>query len=165
MAPRVIQLPPNLIGSSDLSALLRELNALEDFFVSAKARQAGASIQPPRVTRTLDLLARTNQYNLLDDTHRRDMTAQLTLVRQKAPKVHISFAAEPSPKALERILVWFRASVHPQLLLQVGLQPNIAAGCVVRTPNKFFDMSLRAYLDKQEEYLIELTKGAVSGRS
>lgn len=163
MAPKVLKLPSDLIGSADLSALLREMNALEDFFVGAKVRQAGSvQQQPPRITRTLDSLCRANQYNLLDEKHRRELNDQLTQIRQKAPQVHISFAAEPSPKALERILAWFRASVHPQLLLQVGLQPNIAAGCVIRTPNKFFDLSLRAYLEKQEPYLVELTKGALS---
>jgi F0F1-type ATP synthase delta subunit len=162
-AKKTITLPINIVGSSDISALLRELNSLNDFFVSAEARKSGTPIQPPRVTRTLDSLARENQYNLLDGAHRAEIVTHLTAIRQKAPKIHISFASEPSPKALERLLAWFRASIHPQLLLQVGLQPNIAAGCVLRTPNKFFDMSLRAYLEKQEDYLLELTKGAVNG--
>lgn len=163
MAPKILKLPADLVGSADLSALLREMNSLEDFFVGARVRQAGSvQQQPPRITRTLDAVCRANQYNLLDEAHRRDLNVQLNQIRQKAPQVHISFASEPSPKALEKILAWFRASVHPQLLLQVGLQPNIAAGCVIRTPNKFFDLSLRAYLEKQEPYLVELTKGAVS---
>jgi F0F1-type ATP synthase delta subunit len=70
--------------------------------------------------------------------------------------LHISFAAEPSTQALEKILVWFRANIHPQALLQVGLQPTIAAGCVLRTPNKVFDMSLRNHLIEQQKYLMQL---------
>ncbi len=161
MAPKVFQLSTDLISGSDLSAVLRELNRLEDFFVGAKKRTAGTPMQPPRITRTLDALAKTNQYNLLEENHRHELTLQLTQIRQQAPQVHISFATEPSPKALERILVWFRTSIHPQLLLRVGLQPNIAAGCVIRTPNKFFDLSLRAYLENQQDYLVELTKSAL----
>ena len=75
--------------------------------------------------------------------------------------MHISFAAEPSVKALETILVWLRDNIHPKVLLQVGLQPAVAAGCVLRTPNKVFDMSLRAYLDRQGDYLVQLIRGAV----
>jgi hypothetical protein len=39
---------------------------------------------------------------------------------------------------------------------QVGLQPTIAAGCVVRTSNKVFDMSLKEHLTEQEQYLMQL---------
>lgn len=165
MAPKgAINLTVNLVGTADLSAVLRELNALNDFFTSAEARKSGTPIQPPRITRSLDSLARENQYNLLDKASRQAMMSQLDSVRHNAPRVHISFASEPSPKAMEKLVIWFRTSVHPQMLMQVGLQPNIAAGCVVRTPNKFFDMSLRAHLEKQENYLVELTKGALNGR-
>jgi hypothetical protein len=164
VAVKALALPVNLVGSADLAGILRELNSLEDFFVASKARQPGTPMQPPRITRTLDSLARSNQYNLLEDSQRKEMANQLIQIRDRAPKVHISFASDPPPKALEKILMWFRTSVHPQLLLQVGLQPNIAAGCVIRTPNKFFDLSLRQYLENQENYLIELTKGAVNGR-
>lgn len=156
-------IPLSIVGSSDISSLQRELNALEDFFVSAQVRAAGTAIQPPRVTKALDGLARENGYNLLDETHRKALMEALKAIKQGAPKIHISFAAEPSPKAMERILAWFRASVHPQTLMQVGLQPNIAAGCVIRTPNKLFDLSLRVYLEKQEPYLVELIKGAANG--
>jgi ATP synthase delta (OSCP) subunit len=155
-----LKLPMGLISRVDIARLLRELNTLEDFFIAANNRPSGTSIEPPRVTRLLGSLAEENRCNLLDGNTRKSLTAQLTAVRDKAPEVHISFASEPSPKALERLIAWFRTSVHPQLLLQVGLQPSIATGCVLRTPNKFFDMSLRAYLIKQEEYLVQLIKGA-----
>lgn len=162
-APK-FHLPLSVVGTAGLSALQRELNAVEDFFVSAKVRSAGAPMQLPRLTKGLDSIARENGYNLLDEGHRKALTQALQAIKQNAPKIHISFAAEPPPKALEQILAWFRGSVHPQTLMQVGLQPNIAAGCVVRTPNKLFDMSLRVYLEKQEPYLVELIKGAANGR-
>jgi F0F1-type ATP synthase delta subunit len=68
------------------------------------------------------------------------------------------------PKALEKILLWLRQNVHPQVLLQVGLQPAIAAGCVLRTTNKIFDMSLKAHLSQQTDYLKQLISGAADGR-
>lgn len=158
-----LKLPLSVISQVDVARLLRELNALDDFFAGAKARKAGTPVQPPRLTRTLDQLAQDNRYNLLDQATRERLTAQLNETLRAAPLMHISFAAEPSLKALERILLWLRTSIHPRVLLQVGLQPAIAAGCVLRTPNRLIDMSMRDYLKKQEPYLLELIRGATSG--
>jgi F0F1-type ATP synthase delta subunit len=82
---------------------------------------------------------------------------------ENAPSFHVSFAVEPSPRALEKILVWLRENIHPQVLVQVGLQPAIAAGCVMRAANKVFDMSLRSNLKEQSGYLTQLVRGAVDG--
>jgi F0F1-type ATP synthase delta subunit len=57
-------------------------------------------------------------------------------------------------------VTWLRANIHPQALVQVGLQPNIAAGCVVRTANKQFDLSLRQSFAKHKDLLIEQFRGA-----
>ena len=40
-------------------------------------------------------------------------------------------------------MTWLRREIHPLVLMTVGLQPNIGAGCIVRTTNKYFDFSLR----------------------
>jgi F0F1-type ATP synthase delta subunit len=151
-----IKLPLNIIDQIDINRILRELKAVDDFFVAAKARPAGSNLQMPKLTRSLEEIAKANNYNLLEEEHRKNLYTQIQQVKKNAPLVHISFAAEPSPSALERILVWFRANIHPQLLLQVGLQPTIAAGCVVRTNNKVFDMSLREHLNQEQKYLIQL---------
>lgn len=161
MAPNVFSLPLGVISDTDLDRLVRELKNLDDYFLNAAARKGGISIQPPRVTRLLNTIATQLQYNLLEEDKRQSLIDGLKTIRTSAPLMHISFATEPSPKALERILVWLRSNIHPYTLLQVGLQPTIAAGCVLRTPNKVFDMSLKPYLDTQKGYLVELVKGAV----
>jgi F0F1-type ATP synthase delta subunit len=151
-----IKLPLNIIDQVDINRILRELKEVDDFFIAAKARPAGTSLQIPKLTRSLEEIAKNNNYNLLEEEHRKNLYNQIDQVKKNAPLVHISFAAEPSPNALEKILVWFRTNIHPQLLLQVGLQPKIAAGCVVRTNNKVFDMSLREHLSQQQQYLAQL---------
>jgi F0F1-type ATP synthase delta subunit len=160
----LLKLPAIVISQSDISRLLRELNGLDDFFVGANARVAGTKMQLPKISRQMDQLARDNHINLLDDKVRQNLSAALKVIEDKAPKMHISFAVEASPKALEKILVWLRQNVDPQVLLQVGLQPSIAAGCMLRTTNKIFDMSLRSNLKKQTPYLTQLIQGAVDGR-
>lgn len=154
------KLPLNIISQVDVARMLREINALNDFFVQNNVRSPGTPMKMPRVTRLLEQVAADNNYNLMEEKHRTALAAQLNQILGKAPLLHISFAAEPSPKALEKILVWFRTNVHPQALLQVGLQPTIAAGCVLRTPNKIFDMSMRAYLKQQEKYFVQLIDAA-----
>jgi F0F1-type ATP synthase delta subunit len=108
-------------------------------------------------------LARSNKFNLLDKNQRGELNNKLDQVLKSAPLLHISFAIEPSPQVMERILVWLRINIHPQTLVQVGLQPTIAAGCVLRTPNKIFDLSLRTRLKQQEPYLVTLIAGAAHG--
>jgi F0F1-type ATP synthase delta subunit len=159
-----LKLPLSVISQVDVARILRELNNLNDFFISATARKSGTPMQSPPLTRLLDQLARDNNYNLLDADHRQKLQAGLNVIIGKAPLVHISFAAEPAPKALEQILSWLRGNIHPLLLVQVGLQPTIAAGCVLRTPNKVFDMSLRSYIKTQEPFLTQLIAGAAHGK-
>lgn len=160
MEPKELVIPPNVIGQADVSRVMRELDSLNDFFIAAAARASGTSVQPPRLSRSLDELARVNQLNLLEEKHRQTLVDHLNSLLKKAPLLHISFAVEPPPKALERILLWFRQNIHPQTLLTVGLQPTIAAGCVLRTPNRWFDMSMREYLRQQQPYLAELIEEA-----
>lgn len=157
------KLPLSVISASDLGRLVRELANLDEYFISSSARQAGQPNQPPRLTRPLDQIARENKINLLDEAHRHALAGQLEKIQSGAPALHISFASEPPPKILEKILSWLRENVHPYALLQVGLQPSMAAGCVLRTPNKVFDMSLRKHLEAQRGYLGDLIKGAVGG--
>jgi F0F1-type ATP synthase delta subunit len=155
-----LKIPTTLISQVDVARVMRELNSLNDFFVGAAVRETGSPMKLPGLTRLLDQLAKDNQCNLLEEKQRKELYDKLNVVLGKAPLLHISFASEPSTKALERILVWLRTNIHPHTLLQVGLQPTIAAGCVLRTPNKLFDLSLRSYLAEQEPYLVQLIQGA-----
>lgn len=159
-----LKLPAIVIGQSDIARLQRELNGLNDFFTSARARQTGISMQLPKLTRILNQLAHENGINLLEEPDRQKLSAALTALYEHAPSLHISFASEPSPKAMETLVLWVRANIHPHALILVGLQPSVAAGCFLRTPNKVFDLSLRTTLKKSEPYLIKLIAGAVSGR-
>jgi F0F1-type ATP synthase delta subunit len=159
-----LRLPTNVVGQTDINRLLRELSSLDDFLLSAAARTAGTSVIPPRITYMLEQVARDNKYNLLEPANRDGLKTQLQAVLKTAPVLHISFATEPSPRVTDAILGWLRANIHSQSLVVIGLQPNIAAGCVLRSGNQIFDMSLRTHLQKQEGYLVKLIEGAASGK-
>lgn len=159
-----LKLPSSVISQTDVARLMRELNGLDDFFIGASARQHGTKMSLPKISRQIDLLARDNGVNLLEESNRQQLMTELETIYKEAPNLHISFAIEPSPKAFEKVILWIRKNIHPQTLVSVGLQPAIAAGCVLRTTNKVFDMSLRASLDKETDYLKQLVQGAVDGR-
>lgn len=150
-----IKLPDTVIDLIDLGRLQREVEAIEDFIEQAKVREPGKSLTLPRTTQDLDLLVRQSELNMLIDDERQRLIAFLTHVREKAPVIHISFAAEPSDIFLQKVIAWFRANIHAQTMLQIGLQPSIAAGCIIRTPNKYFDFSLRQHFYKHTDVLIK----------
>jgi hypothetical protein len=116
------------------------------------------------VARILRELKNLDDFFIAAKTRTTGSPMQLPRLTRLLDLLHISFAAEPSTQALEKILIWFRTNIHAQALLQVGLQPTIAAGCVLRTNNKVFDMSLRENLSKQKPFLVQLIDSAVKGR-
>ena len=127
-------------------------------------REAGRQPKLPKISHSLEELAKNNDINLLIDKDRQKLTAMLKDHYLHAPIVHISFSSDPQPAFLSKIINWFRAEVDPRIILQVGLQPSIAAGCIVRTANKQFDFSLRRHFSEHRQLLLDsLSQGGDSG--
>lgn len=148
-------LPSSLVGGSDLSKLIRELEKLDDFLYQTQIRTPGSSMQLPKNSRTLDEVSSQNHYSLLDTAHRKQLLEALKHLDGHAPVVHISFAVEASPAFASKIVAWMRQHIHEYLLVEIGLQPSVALGCVVRTNNKIFDMSLRNKFSEDKQILIK----------
>jgi F0F1-type ATP synthase delta subunit len=111
------------------------------------------------VSEVLQSLAAENTYNLDQPADRQRLASELMAVSQSAPIVHISLAADPPMSFVVAITSWLRANVHPLVLVRIGLQPSIAAGCIVRTTNKVFDMSLRHRFEQNTNKLIQALSG------
>jgi len=139
----MLRLPVLVFGMVEVRRLKRELEALEQFMHQAKLRQAGKQAALPRLSRLLDALAEDNHLNLLQPAHRKKLQEFLQHIEHQAPIIHISFATDPSSAITAKLVNWLRTNIDPSVLLDIGLQPTIAAGCVVRTNNKIFDLSLR----------------------
>jgi F0F1-type ATP synthase delta subunit len=148
-------LTPLITSPSDLKRTRRELEELEEFLHQAGLRQGGKSVKMPNISRLLDDIAQDSKLNLLNKADRDRLKKFLTLLIQKAPVLHFTFASEPSGAALNKLLVWLRANIHPQVVVSIGIQPAIAAGCTVRTSNRQFDFSLRQALDSQTAVLMK----------
>jgi len=156
-----LKLPIEVVGRAEINGLLRELQAIEDYLSSQPGSATGPADDQLKLSQLLTNLAKVNSYNLLEANQRKELRGKLTSLLKKSPLLHISFAADASAEAVEQILVWLRANIHPTVLLQIGLQPNIVAGCMLRTPNQIFDFSLRQHMLKMQPQLVELLKGAV----
>lgn len=158
--PKEPSLPSYIVSPADIRRLLREIEGIGDFLVQSKVRASGSSMQLPRTTKSLDEISKAQGFNLLEEADRRKLKEFLESAQQKAPVVHISFASDPSLPFLEKIVEWFRREVNPMTLLNIGLEPGIAAGCILRTSNHSFDLSLRQYFKKQQPLLLKHLSGA-----
>lgn len=143
MQDRIIQLPIGVTGRIDIGRLVRELEALDNYIESEKVRLPHAEVQLPKTSRLLEDIRVQNKLNILDKPTRTHLREFLESVRTEAPILHMSFGADPSPLFIQKLISWLRAEIHPLVLLQIGLQPAIGAGTILRTTNKQFDFSLR----------------------
>lgn len=149
-----LKLPVLVFGVVEVRRLKRELEALEDFMRQSAIRAPGTQPALPRLSRLMEAMAADNSRNLLQEADRAEIRHFLEGIEHSAPSLHVSFASDPSSAFVAKLITWLRGNIHPQLLLQIGLQPTIAAGCIVRTPNKVFDLSLRHNLTDQRDKLI-----------
>lgn len=151
-------LPTLIFGMVEVRRLQRELESLDEF-LRAMAVRRQTKFEMPRVSRILDALATENNLDLLKGAHRTVLMEFLISIATNAPNLHISFAADPSSAFTAKIVGWLRANIDHYALVDVGLQPNIAAGCIVRTNNKVFDLSLRQHFAEQKNLLIDAMQG------
>ena len=148
-----LKLPLSVTNRVDLHRLTRELESLDGFIRQGRIR--GEQVILPRLTSTLEIFASDNQIDLLDDKQRDAVAHMLMQLVRDAPTTHISFSLEPPAAMVQKITEWFRREIHPAMMVQVGIQPTIGAGCVVRTQNKFFDFSLRQHLQRSHSQLMK----------
>jgi F0F1-type ATP synthase delta subunit len=153
------ELPTLVFGPIEVRRLQRELESLEDYISQSAIREPGKQPALPKTSRLLDALAGNNAMNLLQPEDRGKLVIFLNNIDKKAPVVHLSLAADPSSAFTAKVVAWLRTNIHPYTLLQLGLQPSIAAGCVLRTNNKMFDFSLRNRFHEQRDLLVKSISG------
>ncbi len=147
-----IQLPYSIVTRADVGRLVRELQALDEAVQQNNVRGNVDKILP--TSRLLDELAAYNKLNLLQQPKREKLQTFLEHLRSDAPLIHVSFSADPSSRFITSLMTWLRREIHPEILLQIGLEPALGAGCILRTTNRSFDFSLRKHFDSQRELLV-----------
>lgn len=158
---REFTLPPAIVSPADIARMQRNLEAFNDASKEAELRsRTGVVVDEVQPSALLRLMAENNDCDLTIASHREALLKELTRIVKEAPTMTVSFAVEPSNQVMAKIVDWLRINVHPQVLVRIGLQPNIAAGCIVRTPSKEYDFSLRSRFTEQRPLLIRRLKDA-----
>jgi F0F1-type ATP synthase delta subunit len=152
--PRQLVLPVMASGPADIGRLLRELELIDQALLQSGLRDKEADAKLPQTSRLMTQITESNKLDLLSKLHRVELQHFLETVKEKSPVLHMSFSADPSPLFMEKLMTWLRREIHPSVLLTIGLQPTLGAGCILRTTNKQFDFSLREEFLSKRELLI-----------
>jgi hypothetical protein len=154
-------IPLNIVSPVDVGRLLRELENYDDVMEQNRLRGAKSPATAEfQMSKLLQATAELNKLNLTDAASRKNLQKFLTEVRAHAPVLHMSFSADPSGVFIEKLMSWLRREIHPTVLLTIGMQPSIGAGCIVRSTNKYFDFSLRKDFEKKSDVFIKALQEA-----
>ena len=159
-----ITLPNDVVSPTDVYRLIRELDMLDDYFRQAEIRSGGTAQAPPRYSRLLDSAVTLNGVNLLDAQQRQNLLQIFKEISETSPVLHMSFSVDPPGAYVQKIVGWLRENLQSDILLRIGLQPSIGAGCVVRTTNHAYDFSLRKYFDSKRDYFGQKLHEAVAAQ-
>ncbi len=155
-------LPLSVTGPIDVGRLLRELESIDNYLMQFHLKNEDDKAKMPKTSKLMDNLLEVNKLNLVEPAHRQQLIGFLQETKEHAPVLHISFGSDPAPAFLEKLLTWLRREIHPLVLVTVGLQPNIGAGCLVRSTNKYFDFSLRENFTKNRVLLMSKLREVVT---
>lgn len=143
-----IDLPIDLYSPDQLSLIMLELykhiGALRDGQARSKVTKKIANT-PPVSALLLDVLKEA-KVSIDDLPAAEQLLPNLELIRSKTPVVHVMLAALPHEDLRQQITKWFRASVHPQLLLTFGARHDIGGGMILQAGSHQYDFSFRHQL-------------------
>ncbi len=161
-----IILPPGVVTRPDLARLIHEIEVLDSALVTVAVRTKSGvqSAAIPSLSQTLTDFLTVNKLNLNDAHTRETLIKTMNQLKEHAPTIHMTFAAEADRTSLQQLAEWLRSSVHPQAILAVGLQPSLVAGVYVRTSNRVFDLSLKGAL-RGGQAILTKELGALRGRA
>lgn len=157
--------PVSLVTKLDVSRLVSEVEKVDNEMTGAEVRaKAGAPQTPPPIfSEQLTEFLNQNELKLEDSQGRSELVKQLRQLKDKVPIIHMTFSVTADRDSLQQLAQWLRSSVHPQAVIDVGLQPALVAGVYLRTPNHVHDLSLKAKLDGSRDVLekeLESLRGA-----
>ncbi len=156
---QALKLPVGIVSTGDARRLRRDIADMQDTIQAMRIRTNAPIAKLPRLSRALEEFAGTNRLNFLLPEDRHQAEVFMDYVLKRAPVLHISFASEASRKFTTELVQWLRQNFDTEILVEVGLEPNMAAGCVIRTTNKVFDFSLSKYLETKRGMMMELILG------
>jgi G3E family GTPase len=158
-------LPPALTGRSELARLVREVESLDGELEAQKVRARGQQVayKLPSTSKALSDFLEQNKVDITNDHKRMVLVEQLRKLKDHAPVVHLTFAADADPESLEYLVGYMRRELHPYTLLSVGLQPGLVAGAYMRTPNHVHDFSIKKLMAGKRGVIAADLEGFIHG--
>jgi hypothetical protein len=150
-------LPMNVVSKGDISRLTNELERVDNKLTEDAVRERVGSTEyvEPVVSDQLREFLNQNNLKLDNARDRTELIKEMRLLKENAQVIHMTFAVPADGESMQQIAKWFRESIHPQTVIDVGLQPGLIAGAYVRTTNHVHDMSLRAALASGHDLLVK----------
>jgi F0F1-type ATP synthase delta subunit len=152
-----LKITTEITSKQDITRVHRELRNYLDIITQSALRHDNP-IKYPSISDNLRGIVIENKIDLKQEKECQRLLSELESIAKHAPVVHISFSNDPEPEMLYKLIQWFRDKINPNIFIQVGVQPTIAAGVVIRTPNKHFDFSIRRHLYNNKSKLAEALK-------
>lgn len=142
-----LSLPSSIATKSDVVAVLRNVDDVLDKYVENNIReQEGVDFKDrAEVASNLALLVSENKLEVSVETLK-SLKQWLEHLKDHAPVVRFTFANDPTPDFLSKLVTWLRQESGHFVLIRYGVQPTIAAGCLMYTPARRYDFSLRQHL-------------------
>lgn len=140
--------PESVVSKVDISRILVEAEQLDDQLTEdeIRAKTNNTTVSEPVLSRQLTDFLNANQLSHSDKDQRKDLIEKLRHLKHGIPSVHITFASMADQHSLQQLVSWLRQSVHPQIVITIGIQPSLIGGVYIRTPNHIYDFSLRKEL-------------------
>lgn len=157
-------LPSSVVSKKDLARLVNEFEQVDSERTAADVREkTGVAMQAEiPMSEQLNTFLSQNQLTVGNSLERSQLIKELRVLKETVLVIHMTFATPADRESLKRLVQWVRASIHPQAVIEVGLQPALVAGVSVRTPNRIHDFSMRAMLKKNHGMLVK-ELGALHG--
>lgn len=155
-------LPFGIVSKTDLARLVVEFERYDNELTAVAVRTKSKSKTPhnaPAMSANLSDFIESNSLSLANSKDRVAILRQLRILKQKAPVIHMTFATTADPQSLEKLAQWLRTNIHPQAVINVGIQPDLVAGVYMRTPNHVHDFSLRGQLRDKRSILVNEIRG------
>lgn len=155
------QLPPSVVGKLDVSRIVSEFEQVDNEMTTAAVRAKAGSQSDAQLKLSDELtdFLTLNELRPSTSNERTELIKQLRLLKDSVPVLHMTFAVEADRDSLQYLVQWVRGYLHPQTVLEIGLQPSLIAGVYLRTPNQVRDYSMRGLLKGGHKVLVgELEK-------
>lgn len=144
-----VTFPSAIVSRIDVARLIQAIELCDQRMVASEMRRQGGisdATQTADIPEVVQSFLAANQLTMGASKERQALLRALEQTKKSLPVIHVTFAAEVTREVLEQVVIWLRTHIHPQAVVEAGVQPALIAGVYVRTTNQVYDFSLRGAL-------------------